>query len=46
MQAGGAQLNSGGCATSLADCQTRRNSPLAQYRRTAALGGRSLTGRS
>ncbi|MCX5358017.1 cellulase family glycosylhydrolase [Streptomyces sp. NBC_00124] len=39
MRAGGAQLNSGGYATSLADYQTRWNSTLAQYRRTAALGG-------
>ncbi|WP_405652365.1 RICIN domain-containing protein [Streptomyces sp. NBC_00019] len=39
MRAGGAQLNSGGYATSLADYQARWNSTLAQYRRTAALGG-------
>ncbi|MEV6792138.1 RICIN domain-containing protein [Streptomyces sp. NPDC051320] len=39
MRAGGAQLNSGGYATSLADYQTRWNSTLAQYKRTAALGG-------
>ncbi|AUG81787.1 beta-xylosidase [Kitasatospora sp. MMS16-BH015] len=38
-RAGGAQLNSGGYATSLADYQTRWNSTLAQYRRTVALGG-------
>ncbi|AUG81788.1 beta-xylosidase [Kitasatospora sp. MMS16-BH015] len=38
-RAGGAQLNSGGYATSLADYQTRWNSTLAQYRRTTALGG-------
>ncbi|MPY60614.1 RICIN domain-containing protein [Streptomyces spongiae] len=39
MRAGGAQLNSGGYATSLADYQTRWNATLAQYKRTAALGG-------
>ncbi|MFE2519942.1 hypothetical protein [Streptomyces mirabilis] len=39
MRAGGAQLNSGGYATSLADYQTRWNSTLAQYERTVALGG-------
>ncbi|MFJ3309563.1 RICIN domain-containing protein [Streptomyces sp. NPDC086549] len=39
MRAGGAQLNTGGYATSLADYQTRWNSTLAQYKRTAALGG-------
>ncbi|WEO93871.1 RICIN domain-containing protein [Streptomyces sp. FXJ1.172] len=39
MRAGGAQLNSGGYATSLADYQTRWNSTLAQYKRTVALGG-------
>ncbi|MET7451919.1 RICIN domain-containing protein [Streptomyces sp. NPDC005574] len=39
MRAGGAQLNNGGYATSLADYRTRWNSTLAQYRRTAALGG-------
>ncbi|MER7837760.1 RICIN domain-containing protein [Streptomyces sp. NPDC096040] len=39
MRAGGAQLNSGGYATSLAEYQTRWNSTLAQYKRTAALGG-------
>lgn len=39
MRAGGAQLNSGGYATSLADYQTRWASTLAQYKRTAALGG-------
>ncbi len=39
MRAGGAQLNSGGYATSLADYRTRWNSTLAQYQRTAALGG-------
>jgi hypothetical protein len=38
-RAGGAQLNSGGYATSLADYQTRWAATLAQYRRTAALGG-------
>ncbi|OLE22037.1 MAG: beta-xylosidase [Catenulispora sp. 13_1_20CM_3_70_7] len=38
-RAGGAQLNSGGYATSLADYQTRWNATLAQYKRTAALGG-------
>ncbi|WP_369368159.1 RICIN domain-containing protein [Streptomyces sp. CG4] len=39
MRAGGAQLNSGGYGTSLADYQTRWNATLAQYKRTAALGG-------
>ncbi|WP_107463902.1 RICIN domain-containing protein [Streptomyces sp. MA5143a] len=39
MRAGGAQLNSGGYATSLADYQTRWNATLAQYKRTVALGG-------
>ncbi|MGW1712868.1 beta-xylosidase [Streptomyces sp. NPDC002156] len=39
MRAGGAQLNNGGYGTSLAAYQTRWNSTLAQYRRTAALGG-------
>ncbi|MEV0531012.1 RICIN domain-containing protein [Kitasatospora sp. NPDC050463] len=39
MRAGGAQLNGGGYATSLADYRTRWNATLAQYRRTAALGG-------
>ncbi|MEV8567541.1 RICIN domain-containing protein [Streptomyces sp. NPDC051322] len=39
MRAGGAQLNSGGYGTSLADYRTRWNSTLAQYKRTAALGG-------
>ncbi|GAP51429.1 RICIN domain-containing protein [Streptomyces azureus] len=39
MRAGGAQLNNGGYATSLADYQTRWNSTLAQYKRTVALGG-------
>ncbi|WP_405877082.1 hypothetical protein OG747_01710 [Streptomyces sp. NBC_01384] len=39
MRAGGAQLNSGGYATSLADHRTRWNSTLAQYKRTVALGG-------
>lgn len=39
MRAGGAQLNSGGYGTSLAGYQTRWNSTLAQYKRTAALGG-------
>ncbi|WP_232838192.1 RICIN domain-containing protein [Streptomyces geranii] len=39
MRAGGAQLNSGGYATSLADYQTRWASTLAQYKRTVALGG-------
>ncbi|WP_405848667.1 RICIN domain-containing protein [Streptomyces sp. NBC_01518] len=39
MRAGGAQINSGGYATSLADYQTRWASTLAQYKRTAALGG-------
>ncbi|MEV6006905.1 RICIN domain-containing protein [Streptomyces sp. NPDC051976] len=39
MRAGGAQLNSGGYATSLADYRTRWNATLAQYKRTAALGG-------
>ncbi|MFE8950514.1 hypothetical protein [Streptomyces sp. NPDC007856] len=38
-RAGGAQLNSGGYGTSLADYQTRWNATLAQYKRTAALGG-------
>ncbi|WP_232246691.1 RICIN domain-containing protein [Kitasatospora mediocidica] len=38
-RAGGAQLNTGGYATSLADYQTRWNATLAQYQRTAALGG-------
>ncbi|MFI6151309.1 RICIN domain-containing protein [Kitasatospora sp. NPDC051170] len=38
-RAGGAQLNGGGYATSLADYQTRWNATLAQYRRTVALGG-------
>src|SRR5581483_2838333 len=38
-RAGGAQLNSGGYATSLADYQTRWNATVAQYKRTAALGG-------
>ena len=38
-RAGGAQLNSGGYATSLADYQTRWAATLAQYKRTAALGG-------
>ncbi|WP_042366494.1 RICIN domain-containing protein [Streptacidiphilus neutrinimicus] len=38
-RAGGAQLNSGGYATSLADYQTRWNATLAQYKRTTALGG-------
>ena len=38
-RAGGAQLNSGGYATSLADYQTRWASTLAQYKRTRALGG-------
>jgi hypothetical protein len=38
-RAGGAQLNSGGYATSVADYQTRWASTLAQYKRTAALGG-------
>jgi hypothetical protein len=38
-RAGGAQLNSGGYATSLADYQTRWASTLAQYKRTTALGG-------
>jgi hypothetical protein len=38
-RAGGAQLNNGGYATSLADYQTRWNATLAQYKRTAALGG-------
>jgi hypothetical protein len=38
-RAGGAQLNSGGYATSLADYQTRWNATLAQYKRTVALGG-------
>ncbi|WP_307020606.1 RICIN domain-containing protein [Streptomyces canus] len=39
MRAGGAQLNSGGYATSPADYQTRWNATLAQYKRTVALGG-------
>ncbi len=39
MRAGGAQLNSGGYGTSLADYQTRWNATLAQYKRTKALGG-------
>ncbi|MGN5382259.1 RICIN domain-containing protein [Streptomyces lasalocidi] len=39
MRAGGAQLNSGGYGTSVADYQTRWNATLAQYKRTAALGG-------
>jgi hypothetical protein len=39
MRAGGAQLNGGGYATSLADYQTRWNATLAQYHRTVALGG-------
>ncbi|MER6129670.1 RICIN domain-containing protein [Streptomyces sp. NPDC001795] len=39
MRAGGAQLNSGGYGTSLADYQTRWNATLAQYKRTASLGG-------
>ncbi|GHH80627.1 RICIN domain-containing protein [Streptomyces capitiformicae] len=39
MRAGGAQLNGGGYATSLAHYQTRWNSTLAQYKRTKALGG-------
>ncbi|PBC70374.1 broad specificity phosphatase PhoE [Streptomyces sp. TLI_235] len=38
-RAGGAQLNGGGYATSLADYRTRWNATLAQYRRTVALGG-------
>ncbi len=38
-RAGGAQLNNGGYATSLAAYQTRWNATLAQYKRTAALGG-------
>jgi hypothetical protein len=38
-RAGGAQLNSGGYGTSLADYQTRWNATLAQYKRTVALGG-------
>ncbi|MER6420157.1 RICIN domain-containing protein [Streptomyces sp. NPDC001137] len=38
-RAGGAQLNGGGYATSLADYQTRWNATLAQYKRTKALGG-------
>ncbi|WP_245983926.1 RICIN domain-containing protein [Streptomyces tateyamensis] len=38
-RAGGAQLNGGGYATSLADYQTRWNATLAQYKRTTALGG-------
>ncbi|MCK8437129.1 RICIN domain-containing protein [Streptomyces sp. D2-8] len=39
MRAGGAQLNGGGYATSLADYQTRWQATLAQYQRTVALGG-------
>lgn len=39
MRAGGAQLNGGGYATSLADYQTRWKATLAQYERTASLGG-------
>ncbi|MGJ5830065.1 RICIN domain-containing protein [Streptomyces ossamyceticus] len=39
MRAGGAQLNGGGYATSLADYQTRWKATLAQYKRTKALGG-------
>ncbi|WP_234045021.1 RICIN domain-containing protein [Streptomyces adelaidensis] len=39
MRAGGAQLNSGGYATGLADYQTRWKATLAQYKRTVALGG-------
>lgn len=38
-RAGGAQLNTGGYATNLADYQTRWNATLAQYKRTVALGG-------
>ncbi|MFD5462590.1 RICIN domain-containing protein [Kitasatospora sp. NPDC127059] len=38
-RAGGAQLNGGGYATSLADYQTRWNATLAQYKRTVSLGG-------
>ncbi|MEV5439970.1 RICIN domain-containing protein [Streptomyces sp. NPDC052682] len=38
-RAGGAQLNGGGYATSLADYRTRWNATLAQYKRTKALGG-------
>ncbi|MCF4120194.1 RICIN domain-containing protein [Antribacter sp. KLBMP9083] len=38
-RAGGAQLNGGGYATSLAEYQTRWNATLAQYKRTKALGG-------
>ncbi|KUO06975.1 beta-xylosidase [Streptomyces sp. DSM 15324] len=38
-RAGGAQLNNGGYATSLAAYQTRWNATLAQYKRTTALGG-------
>jgi hypothetical protein len=38
-RAGGAQLNNGGYATSLAAYQTRWNATLAQYKRTKALGG-------
>ncbi|MCX5425774.1 RICIN domain-containing protein [Streptomyces sp. NBC_00078] len=38
-RAGGAQLNNGGYGTSLAAYQTRWNATLAQYKRTAALGG-------
>jgi hypothetical protein len=39
MRAGGAQLNGGGYATSLADYRTRWKATLAQYQRTVALGG-------
>ncbi|MGW1712861.1 RICIN domain-containing protein [Streptomyces sp. NPDC002156] len=39
MRAGGAQLNNGGYAASLAAYQTRWNATLAQYKRTVALGG-------
>ncbi|QQM38258.1 RICIN domain-containing protein [Streptomyces liliifuscus] len=39
MRAGGAQLDNGGYATSLAAYQTRWNATLAQYKRTVALGG-------
>jgi hypothetical protein len=38
-RAGGAQLNGGGYATSLAEYRTRWNATLAQYKRTKALGG-------
>ncbi|GHH71644.1 hypothetical protein GCM10018793_07260 [Streptomyces sulfonofaciens] len=38
-RAGGAQLNSGGYATSPADYRTRWAATLAQYKRTTALGG-------